>query len=423
MKHCHYIAITLILVILSSLSRSQEYKISGKVLDSQTGLPIPNANISLVDSRTGCSSSGDGSFYIVSDTIPVNLIISHINYKTRRIWLDDVSGPFTVLMEPSVQVLKEVEISEKNEPIPFFKDDKYAVLDYEINQDLIYLLNFKFRLSKSELLVKSFYGDTIAPPLTLNFKPTGLFLDCLGYMHVLSKDSIYQVYLGKETLSLIYKYDIEKFHATLEDCVASTDAALYFKESRQSHLEVCFYMIDKHNSVRKYLMSVKDDQKIKMLHNNPTDYYFASMDKFPDSFEGMIDWLWVNRILYTPNESDMRKIGDTLCIFSAVDGTIKLLTLEGQLLSEKTMMLQESATGDWTKEIHIDQVTGEVYTAFNKYGKYTLYQIDLSNGNLDYFLTFSHPFPEKIRVNHGHLFYLYDVPGEGDNKHLYKQKL
>jgi len=410
-------------LLFSNMVIAQEYHFSGTILDKETGTGIPNANISIVGTSQGCISSSNGEFSIKSDTLPVNMIISHVGYKSRRIWLENDPAPFTVLMEASVQTLKEVEIIDKNKPYPFFKDSKYAVLDYQADQDLIYLLIYRFNLSRSELLCKSFYGDTIVPSYVLPFKPAELFMDCLGYMHVLSRDSAYQVYLGKDSLRLIHHHSIEKFMATLENCAASTESALYFRNESRDHQVVEFYMIDRDSYKKTYISSVRDDMKLKMLYKNPLDMYYACTDTFPDSFQGMAEWMWVNQILYTPNESTLIKIGDTLCIFSTVDGTLELTGLDGQFLGERKMPVVEKSSGNWTKEIYVDQVTGIPYTAFEKYGKVMLYRIDLPTGNIEHVATTFHTFPQRISVHHDHLFYIYDTPGEGDNKHLFKQKL
>lgn len=402
---------------------AQDFQITGKIVDPNTRSGIANASIYLDGRGIGCISDQNGEFRLETDTLPVNVIVSHISYKTRRIWLENVPAGFTIPLEPSVKVLKEIEIYDIYKPIPFFKDSKYAVLDFEVDNDLIYLLIYRFSLTRSELLCKSFYGDTLASPLPLHFKPSGLFRDCLGVVHVLSTDSIYQVYLGNDSLELIHRFGVEQFRAGLANCMASTDSALFIRTENMNHQEVGFCRIDRFSSKRSFLASIADDQKIRMLRHNPVDRYFANMDTIPGNFDEMVAWVWVNKILYTPNESSLKKIGDTLLIFSTVDGSFELYTLEGDFLDRRQLSLDKSGHHFWSKEVYIDAASGLVYTTFERNGLVQVFEVDLSTGMLNSALTTTHTFPQKLKIHNGHLFYLYDIPGEGDNKHLYKQKL
>jgi hypothetical protein len=87
------------------------------------------------------------------------------------------------------------------------------------------------------------------------------------------------------------------------------------------------------------------------------------------------------------------------------------------------LVLEAFGRGEWTKEIFTDPVTGLVYTTTLRSGILRFFLIDLRTGGLKQVLSVVHAFPEKPGIYHNHLFYLYDVPGEGDNKHLFRQKL
>jgi hypothetical protein len=87
------------------------------------------------------------------------------------------------------------------------------------------------------------------------------------------------------------------------------------------------------------------------------------------------------------------------------------------------MPVADIKEGKWTTEIYIDDIRKQAYTSFRKGGQFTLYRIDLNTGDLKRIISLTHPFPQKIKVHNNFLFYLYDLPAEGDNKHLFRQKL
>jgi len=415
--------LSLILMTMSMVLSAQKYHVEGEILDKATFTSMSNVNISFTGSRLGFTTDEKGRFSFDLDTLPVNMIISHVGYKTKRIWLDKPSGRIAILLESSATMLREVEIRGINEPRPFFKDDKYAVLDYQIDNDLVYLLIFRFHIAKSLLLCKTFSGDTIASSAILPFTPVELFLDCLGCLHLLSLDSAYQVYFDRDTLKLCYAFDIQKFDATVRKCVASTDKRMFFREESWHQQTVRFFYVDRNTKERMYMASASDEEKIKMLYKNPMDYFFLITDSIPDNFDYLPEYVYVKKILYKPNASVMHRIGDTLCVFSTTDGILELYNLSGGFINKQVMPIKEMGEGLWTKEIYIDPVAKLSYTSFTRNGILTLFRIDLNSGVVSRALSTIHAFPQKLKVYHDHLFYLYDVPGEGDNKHLFKQKL
>jgi hypothetical protein len=417
-----YLAIVLIMACFSKIAVAQQQHLYGKVQDEKTLCGIPEANISIGGTKSGCTTNQNGEFSFYITTFPVIIIISHLGYETQQVWLDFAPAGFTILMKPVASMLKEVEIKAINEPEIFFKDERYSVLDYEVDRTLVYLLIYRFRLAKSELLCKSLDGDTIARSGTLSFIPTGLFLDCLRHVHILSQDSAYQVYVHNDTLALAYVFDILRFKSIISDCVASTDSGLIFRKESFDHQTVDFYRIDRKSSQKQSFASVSDETKIMMLRKNPADLYLLLMESIPDSNNYMIEWAWVNKILYKPNKSVLYRIGDTISVFNTTDGTIDLYDLNGKFMKGLTMAIQEKNKGNWTKEIYIDHTIHLPYTSFLKNGKLTFYQIDLNTGALTRMLTASHVFPDKPRIHNNYLFYLYDLPGTGDNKQLCRQK-
>lgn len=416
------IAIVMVMACLTTNAFAQKLHFFGKVLDDETHLAVSEVNISFAGTDQGCASDRNGEFSFYLDTVPVYMVLSHLGYETRRIRLDKSSGGFTVLLKPVATMLQEVVIKAENKPEPFFKDEQYSILDYAVDSSLVYLLIYRFRLAKSELLCKSVNGDTVARSGTFPFKPTALFLDCLGCLHVLSLDSAYQVYLEKDTLYLPYAFDIQKFRSTIAECVASNDDWLIFREESFDHQTINYFRINRKTSQKQFLTASRDEEKINMLRRNHSDYYFLSLDTIPDGNENLAEWVWVKKILYKPNASVLHKIGDTLFAFNTTDGKFDLFDMNGKFISGLSMTVTETGAGDWTKEIYVDQIVHSFYTSFLKNGRLSLFRIDSNTGELKPILSTAHVFPQKVKVHYNYLFYLYDFPGTGDNKHLFKQK-
>ena len=418
------VASVVVFCCMAVTAQNHRMQLKGKVLDRQTQAAVSGANISIAGTRRGCVTNKDGEFSLVFYYPPVYMNVSHVGYETQKIWLDSTSKSITVLLIQSVRLLQEVEVKAKNEPQPFFKDNKYTVLDYEVDSNRVYLLIYRFRLKKSELLYKSLDGDTIARSGSLPFKPSGLFLDCMGNVHVLNEDSSYQVYRHGDTLDLCCTAEIGRFRSFLADCVASTDSLLFFRTESPDQLSVEFYQVNRQTSRRQILSSVSDKEKLKMLSRNPEDYRYLVMENPPRNYEDVLAWQWLKKIIYGKNTSSLHRIDELLCIFNTADYTLELFTMGGVFTSRLKMPIPDIGANQWTSDIYIDKIDHRAYTSFLKSGGYfTLYRINLNTGELKQILGAEHGFPQKVRVHKNYLYYLYETPGGGDNRLLYRQKL
>ena len=76
------IAKSLFFSIICLLSFQQfgfaQIEITGKVIDKNSGEPIPYCNISFESSYLGSASNELGEFIIETDSLPVKLIFSHL---------------------------------------------------------------------------------------------------------------------------------------------------------------------------------------------------------------------------------------------------------------------------------------------------------------------------------------------------------
>ncbi len=407
----------------TSVAQRQNRYFYGKVIDRETRSPVSSANITFTGTDLGSSTNSKGEFSFFIDTIPVYMTVSHLGYEPQRIWLDNTSASIMVMLKLQAQMLKEVEIKAENEPELFFKDTQYSVLDYTVDSNKVYMLIYRFRRAESELLCLSVSGDTASSSGSLPFRPDELFHDCLGHIHVLSHSTAYQVFRDSSILRLIYPTEIERFRKTLSDCVASTADLLFFRKKSRNKLGVEFYTINRLTSQRQHLTNANDEEKMKMLRRNPYDNTLVMMGSIPDGREAFQEYSWVKKILYKPNTSTLHKIDDILCVFNTADYTLELYTLGGEFTSKLKMQMQDTHDGRWTTEIYIDDIGKKAYTSFLKNGRMTLYRIDLNNGDLKRIASTSHLYPQKVKVHNNFLFYLYDIPGEGDNKHMFRQKL
>jgi len=111
-------ALILLSFLFALYNSAQTQEISGKIIDSDTKIPLPFVNIIYGDSNFGTSTNIDGNFTINSKT-PINEFhISYLGYKSDTIFLDSKSSNnnLNILLEAKSYNLEEVIILPGENP-------------------------------------------------------------------------------------------------------------------------------------------------------------------------------------------------------------------------------------------------------------------------------------------------------------------
>ncbi len=409
----------------------------GTVLDKSTRRPLANVNLYVRGKKTGTVTDQKGEYSFYLDSIPDILTVSRVGYITKKIILDSTSYKMTLYLSPEIKMLQEVVISAKPQEA-VFKDQRYSVLDYEIDSGMVYLLVFRSLYSKSEIICRSPGGDTIARSGLLSFNAKSIDKDCLGNLHVFSPDSVYQLFRTFMEIRLIYPVTLQRYYQVLSGCVASTEDNLYFKMMTNFGLNTEFYTINKKTYVKRAIAQVTDEKKANMLIRNSEDAWFLMLFSQPEdnaaavsetsanvlqAQAAMVDWLWVKKIIYPPVKSFLYKIGDVICIFNIPDLQMEFYDLDGNFSYKVRLKMDPDVKGRWTYEILVDPVTLKVFTPYINSGMIDLYEIDLNTGDLSRVLSVYHPFPKKLIAYENYLYYIYNDRDLQNNTMLFRQHM
>ncbi|SHH34039.1 CarboxypepD_reg-like domain-containing protein [Chryseolinea serpens] len=87
-----------------------QVEIGGTVVDQVTNSPIPFASILADDGQHGTVSNEKGEFTLSVAGMPVELLLSHISYKTSKFRIDSIQTGFVVVMEQAPVFLPEVSV-------------------------------------------------------------------------------------------------------------------------------------------------------------------------------------------------------------------------------------------------------------------------------------------------------------------------
>jgi TonB-linked SusC/RagA family outer membrane protein len=101
-------AFLILLLFLPGILIAQEYTVSGKITDKNTGETLPGVNLLVKGTNTGRTSDIDGNFTI-NLSQPATLVFSYIGYGAQEIAVDKTQS-LNVQLESSISKLDEVII-------------------------------------------------------------------------------------------------------------------------------------------------------------------------------------------------------------------------------------------------------------------------------------------------------------------------
>jgi hypothetical protein len=96
-------------VLATSFAFSQT-TITGKVMDSDLGDPLPGASVMIEGTTTGVSTDFDGNFTIESSQNSGNLIVSYIGFVSQTIAFNGSGNVGTINLQPDSEQLEEVVV-------------------------------------------------------------------------------------------------------------------------------------------------------------------------------------------------------------------------------------------------------------------------------------------------------------------------
>ena len=100
--------------LVLTLSYSQEYQLTFRILDGTSNLPVKDANVFIVPCRCGGVSDENGMFSINLQENSYRATISFIGYESTRITVDlKKSTQLEIKMQPKQERLSEVVVKAK----------------------------------------------------------------------------------------------------------------------------------------------------------------------------------------------------------------------------------------------------------------------------------------------------------------------
>ena len=434
---------------------SQTKIINGIVKDNNSLKPISDVNIQVNSTNEGVSTGQDGRFSLTLKRIPASLTISCVGYEQLYYNIDKIPAkPIELILRPYTSTLPEVDIKAVRFKY-VFRDLSYSILDYEIMDDKLLLLIFRYQLKRSELILLNVNGDTVSIAPVPEQKPKCLYKDFMGNVHYVStKGNAFQIYFNVEKRKFEFPYvsEFDALVAFLKPFLFSTDSRIYFQEFSPDGLGENFGYYDTLHH-KKYVHIVQDNHarsnysddlrfydrwnatlqksqetlsdhgvttgsKIKSSQNNS---YTPIIDDFDLQANKFLNYKIINVPIkkLSENEIAIFNFPESVIAFMNKEGEIHRFVPidfhkeeEGSFLGGLTGIFVPIADWEWSGKLYMDEYFRDMYTSFVKNGMVQIRKIDLETGKLTRTCDVPFPFPEKIKIYKGDAYFLMkDVGG------------
>lgn len=412
------------------LSQTSSFFLSGIILDAGTKMPLKNVSISINGTLSGTLSDSNGAFELQAPGATVTLNFSMLGYEKKTLNVKAGSKErLTVELVPKVNQLSEVSINASGiETVS--KGKRYNVLDYDFYGDDILMITY-VDLEKSKLVLLSQQKDTLGIR-KISGEPNRLFRDCLGNLHVVCTDSIYQAFYNGNVLSLLPAKSIRDFEKILLPCVAQDSAGFYLVEKygggqmidvgmgapvRANDLALSYVCIDKKKGERKRFVMIADEHKMIMSQ----DEVAFEARKEEAGLKTFGDRLFAEKFLFTEIYAPLFNIKDNIYIFDYVNGNIIRFDKALQLIGEVPVSYHKALS--FQDDMEVDAVSGKTFALFESGGVSELKEINLQTGAIRKSYQIPFPFTTHLKVHDGYVYFIRREKGDDGTRYLLRMRL
>lgn len=419
--HSKLILITLIL--FTGIAKAQT--LSGIVVD-QYNQPLPFSKVVDTVHQSFALTDIRGRYEV---QIKPNSVI-------RFSYIGKEDGYFTVPpTETPNSFQKTIKLYDQNKELQVVEvtAERIKSVADKINHNI---LDYTFLTNDEFLILKKINGerylcidgiDTTYLSYPISQRVKNIYIDCFDNVHLLSKDSAYQIYLA-DSLTFIERISIEQFNDNIKPCIQSNADNTLF--SMYADFNKSYYIHDIHHSEKyKTIRVIIEDQVAKKAAQDAFNriLYIYHKTTPPESNVFALG-VWDNDPYslinnYTPTELfdmiaffkqvESRPVycpefiheDESIIIFDHVNNNVLQLNDTLSIISSFDFHLDNG----YRNEIYQDKITHNYYCASKEKGYLKLRRINIFNGQVDQVLVLDEiGYPENIKVHNNYTYFVHN---------------
>ncbi|MFT6245792.1 MAG: hypothetical protein ACJA0U_000555 [Salibacteraceae bacterium] len=324
------------------------------------------------------------------------------------------------------QKVDEVSVSHTMKKEIAFKDSKYFIIDFHIGVKGSFLLLNRF---KKYYLYSLNYKMELEHQIELKFKPVSLFRDCLGFVHVMSKDSMYQIEKFGYQVVLYERNPISLYLKFFKNCIGQNDSIVIFERTVNYGKTQLFYGVRVKEKKRYMLYRAEDSLLVRSVldekrrirtprQGTPT----LNEDVLKAEREHAQRAQFFQQIVSLPDYNPLFVKNDTTYIFDHLKGELTLMTDTGSVL--KSIPIDYHQSENWNKKVHLDENRGRFYSVDEKNGAQIFCRLNPETFDIDKSTkVYKHAYPKKVIVFNGFAYYTYKENVDDNLNKLFRQRI
>ncbi len=428
-----YLLFFLLLAFCTAKSQNRSTIVKCLILD-QNQNPINDVYLLDADNNSLLGVSYEGLIIFNTSRNNLNLKSSHIAYQKKFIQVNDLLAKDSIELKINLEDksfgLDVVSIRAEQTNLAYLKE-KVNIEDYQFyNSTMVLLCGIG---NNKELRLASSTGHDIHR-ISLPKKAKSLFRDCFNNIHVVNKDSVYQIKFTDTSFYLLPPYPKHSFDKTLGLCEASSNFNLILGHEGPFNQEIRYFIKYKNEDNYRFFRRIVnriDQRKAMALEGQFQNLSEKGINSgSATTWQGLagvraIDrqYVFFKHVMSKPIYAPIFEMDGQFVLFDHQLDSILFYESSGQL--KKAISINYHFEESWGNQLLKDYSSNKVYAYMKNGPKKWFYPINLSTGETGRRISLEkHYISDNYKVKDGYLYYLYREKSQGGlpNK-LYKQKL
>jgi len=370
----------------------------------------------------------EGYFEMKTSADTVILTVRHVGYQTKTDTIYSLSTNRFISISLTKKEINLDSVTVNAKRYPEF------LLGYEISKGVIYTLSRrnKKRFVKTFNPEKSWMVEKEVPKKFNEIKK-----DCFGNIHLISEDSVKQIFVHNNEIVTISDFSISNFQEKLEPCVAAFDDKIIMSKYANHDQQLTFDLY--HNTAVTHVANIWDKEAskvaqayyseiIRLYYQNTPEwqniielgvwngdlvklsvpYYIKAANGRILSSGCTVEQIgWYENVAAIPLYCPVFVQANNLLLFDFVNGTLNTYDFDGKPLKSINISFHEDK--DWISQVLLNEETQKLYTLYHIKNSFVVKEIDINTGLVNNaFEICESCYPEQISVYKNELFYVLD---------------
>lgn len=422
----------IILCLCSFSSFSQTIKLTVVDIDDK-----PMANVLIVDNNKNKIDETNENGVVVIDKSKGIIGLVKQGFEDRWLKISDSDQKEVVIVMDYYYKEFDVVNVEQARPEEALSIDAVNILDYfPFNESILTLKRFK---SSYYISVDSVGNEGKRYEFKRD-RPIEFFMDCIGNMHVICPERVYQIAISNDELVIIDEISKDLFNILLEPCVAKFDEKYVMKSlsfgnqayslalyDKMKDPEMFYYRIDVlsarvaleeelklefvvrsdvlNDSMEAHILDLRRFVRELYAGQNPDVNLAFIMNDIKDSEGNTRRWteqMALYKIFTYPIDIRSFRVGNNVAVVDYEVDSLSIFSAKGKRLNQ----LPFNVEGD-IKQIWQDVSNDNIYFYTRNNGNYMIYYLNDETGETIFLKTTRDlGFTKNHRIHRGYLYYL-----------------